>query len=250
MSGAVSAEEFVSYTVRLRDKLMHYATMDAWTPIMGALLLGGIEPPIGCTTIPAGPMVGLDGEPSHEKWEARKILEEWKGWCADRDQYPETITPADFIAWCVDEGIKERFSVHSAFIWIGAFNDLFGYTEVRTIPFEVALYASKMAEPIQTILARLDELDHGARPPPPHDHVTGREKANVNKPNAIAEARGYLLTEEFAAALSVLPTTIHKSWTRNGHYGGVRPEKLPSGRLKWPLDAVDRALKVVNNKQD
>jgi hypothetical protein len=42
-----------------------------------------------------------------------------------------------------------------------------------------------------------------------------------------------LTTEELAAALRVKPQTIRAGLCNTGHYCGMRPVKLPNGRLYW-----------------
>ena len=37
---------------KINARLLHYFQMKAWTPAMGALLISGIEPPLGCHEIP------------------------------------------------------------------------------------------------------------------------------------------------------------------------------------------------------
>jgi hypothetical protein len=47
-------------------------------------------------------------------------------------------------------------------------------------------------------------------------------------------------TVEAARLLLVQPSTLRFSLCTKGHYFGLRPRKLPNGRLLWPADAVDR----------
>lgn len=47
-----------------------------------------------------------------------------------------------------------------------------------------------------------------------------------------------LRTAEFAALNSAKTQTIHKHYCQKGSYYGVRPQKLPSGRLLWPAIRV------------
>lgn len=44
-------------------------------------------------------------------------------------------------------------------------------------------------------------------------------------------------TEELARRLGLRPQTLRAALCRNGHYFGLRPVKLPNGRLLWPADA-------------
>lgn len=41
-------------------------------------------------------------------------------------------------------------------------------------------------------------------------------------------------TEQFAARNFVKPQSVVTRLCRFGHYFGVRPDKLPNGRLAWP----------------
>lgn len=49
-----------------------------------------------------------------------------------------------------------------------------------------------------------------------------------------------LATAEAAAVLRVRPQTLRRALCLNGHYLGVRPTKLPNGRLLWDASALDR----------
>lgn len=47
-----------------------------------------------------------------------------------------------------------------------------------------------------------------------------------------------LTTEQFAEALHGKPSTIRTRLCKTGSFWGIKPIKLPSGRLLWPADAV------------
>lgn len=47
-------------------------------------------------------------------------------------------------------------------------------------------------------------------------------------------------TEELAALLRLQPQSLRAALCRDGHYFGLRPRKLPNGRLLWPADAMER----------
>lgn len=47
-------------------------------------------------------------------------------------------------------------------------------------------------------------------------------------------------TEELAALLRLRPQSLRAALCRDGHYFGLRPRKMPNGRLLWPADAVER----------
>ena len=52
----------------------------------------------------------------------------------------------------------------------------------------------------------------------------------------------HLDTESAARQLGVKPPTMRHSLCLRGHYLGIRPVKLPNGRLLWPQDAIQRLL--------
>ena len=56
-----------------------------------------------------------------------------------------------------------------------------------------------------------------------------------------------ITTEELAACLGVEPQTPRASLCRNGHYMGMRPIKLPNGRLLW--DAAELAALMNGGQQ-
>lgn len=59
--------------------------------------------------------------------------------------------------------------------------------------------------------------------------------------NAPAAApRAGLTTEELAHAIGLRPSSIRVRLCTAGHYFGLRPTKLPNGRLLWPADAVEQ----------
>lgn len=47
-------------------------------------------------------------------------------------------------------------------------------------------------------------------------------------------------TEELAARLGLRPQTLRAALCRNGNYFGLRPVKLPNGRLLWPADSFEK----------
>lgn len=49
-----------------------------------------------------------------------------------------------------------------------------------------------------------------------------------------------LTTEELAAEFKVVPQTARAALCRNGHYLGLRPVKLPNGKLLWDAAEVER----------
>lgn len=56
----------------------------------------------------------------------------------------------------------------------------------------------------------------------------------------IATNGAHLSTEELAQKLKITAQGIRKRFCVTGSYWGVRPVKLPSGRLLWPGDTVER----------
>ena len=51
-----------------------------------------------------------------------------------------------------------------------------------------------------------------------------------------------LNSKEFAATVRVEAQTIRRSYCVNGHYLGIKPFKLPNGRLLWSRVEVLRVL--------
>ncbi len=50
----------------------------------------------------------------------------------------------------------------------------------------------------------------------------------------------HLTTDALAARFLVKPESVRSAYCRDGHYYGLRPTKLPNGRLLWPADALER----------
>ncbi|WP_199671302.1 hypothetical protein [Salinisphaera sp. Q1T1-3] len=55
-------------------------------------------------------------------------------------------------------------------------------------------------------------------------------------------ANGGLSTEALSRATGLKPESIRVRLCRTGSYYGIKPRKLPNGRLLWPADSVDRLL--------
>jgi hypothetical protein len=53
-------------------------------------------------------------------------------------------------------------------------------------------------------------------------------------------ARPALTTEDLADCIGIKPTSIRVRLCRTGSYFGLRPTKLPNGRLLWPGDALEQ----------
>lgn len=50
----------------------------------------------------------------------------------------------------------------------------------------------------------------------------------------------YIKTEILAERIGIKSTSIRVRLCRTGSYFGLRPIKLPNGRLIWPADAVEQ----------
>ncbi|WP_192894164.1 monooxygenase [Guyparkeria sp. SCN-R1] len=51
-----------------------------------------------------------------------------------------------------------------------------------------------------------------------------------------------LSTAALASAIGYNTQSIHARLCRKGDFYGIRPKKLPNGRLVWPANTVDRLL--------
>jgi len=49
-------------------------------------------------------------------------------------------------------------------------------------------------------------------------------------------------TKEFATKLRVDSQTIRRGYCVNGHYMGLKPVKLPNGRLLWSNDGAQKLI--------
>ena len=47
-------------------------------------------------------------------------------------------------------------------------------------------------------------------------------------------------TSALAQRLGYKSASIRTAVWRNGHFNGIKPIKLPNGRLLWPADSVER----------
>lgn len=52
--------------------------------------------------------------------------------------------------------------------------------------------------------------------------------------NQIPTKKQYIPTNHFAARFGVQPDTVRRNLCVNGHFLGIKPVKLPNGRLLWP----------------
>jgi hypothetical protein len=51
-------------------------------------------------------------------------------------------------------------------------------------------------------------------------------------------------TAQFAKAAGVQPASVRVRLCKTGSYFGVRPARLPNGRLHWPDDSAARLLEA------
>ena len=49
-----------------------------------------------------------------------------------------------------------------------------------------------------------------------------------------------LPTTEFARQVGIQPHSVRVRLSEKGSYFGLRPDRLPNGRLLWPSDSLDR----------
>lgn len=49
-----------------------------------------------------------------------------------------------------------------------------------------------------------------------------------------------ITTEQLAGQLHLKPQSLRAALSRDGHYFGLHPRKLPNGRLLWPDDALKK----------
>lgn len=52
-----------------------------------------------------------------------------------------------------------------------------------------------------------------------------------------------MATDEFAASVGLKSQTIRKTYCLKGEVMGIRPIKLPNGKLRWPTQAIADLLK-------
>lgn len=238
-------------SLQVQKVMLKYLQMDSWTPVMAAMLFAGLAPKVGCTALPADGAVGLDGSVIRGTQNAsfsaaRRILEEWNDNCEDNGEFPTQLTPEAFMLWCIEGQVQERLSVLRPLPWITVFKKLFGNgPQSDLIDFGLATYIANTAEPLQTILDRIDALGRASTsaqsPMPPQTSATVAAYRPTQKG---VPTRAYLTTEELASALHVEPESIHKARSKNGHYCGIQPIKLPNRRLAWPIDAIERITKI------
>ena len=72
----------------------------------------------------------------------------------------------------------------------------------------------------------------------PFSHSHGAHKAVPSAQPSLPD----ITTEELAAQCGIKPQSVRVRLCRTGSYFGIKPVKLPNGRLMWPGDARDQML--------
>jgi hypothetical protein len=72
-----------------------------------------------------------------------------------------------------------------------------------------------------------------------------RQKDNSRKEQDMETTQKHIPTSKFAKIFNVQGASVRRSYCLNGHYLGIRPVKLPNGRLMWP---EDQAQAIVNGQ--
>ncbi|WP_333981572.1 hypothetical protein [Burkholderia gladioli] len=247
MTNDQTPQERIAAGRQLYAVLKEHLERQVWTPVEGALLLSGINPPADCTKIPIGG-TGLDGREfasaANDRFHsAVRIMDLWQVRCDDDvengELTPTELTPYEFIAWCQDMSIETD--------WMRLFFEVANGSarsdRPNLIPPTVADYASRAAETIGAIQAAL--AGGLSRSPPAAAPVPAEGQPAARRgPIPIPENREHVSTDELAAILAVDPQSIRKRYSQTGSYHGVRPTKLPSRRLLWPVDSVKRLMKM------
>lgn len=242
MTERSSPQERIAAAMRLYSVLKVCLARKTWTPVEGALMMSGVLAPEGCEEIPDGG-VGLDGEPlangGHSRFHsARGIMREWREWASEQEENgataPSKMTPHQFIDWF------ERDEIESE--WLPLFIDVIvgkpSAGQVDFIPAQVAEYAAQSMAIVDSMRAVLDGATPDAVTTPKRDAPATPSKSAARVPMPIPENRDFLSTDEFAAVMAVNPHSIRKRYSSEGSYHGVRPTKLPSRRVLWPVEEV------------
>ncbi len=58
------------------------------------------------------------------------------------------------------------------------------------------------------------------------------------------EVKQGLTTDAAAPCLGVKPQTMRRGYCVDGAYMGIKPLKLPNGRLLWPVEEIKRLLEA------
>ena len=120
----------------INDQIFHHLGMKEWTPAVGAMLVSGINPPLGSPVIPEGG-VGLDRIKLHTSDarfnQARRILRDWNEWKEDTQDPILNVEPLSYLNWCLNENIKSE--------WFRLILELANMGEIGTVD----LTASRLA---------------------------------------------------------------------------------------------------------
>jgi hypothetical protein len=54
------------------------------------------------------------------------------------------------------------------------------------------------------------------------------------------EVSGGFSTELFAGSIGLKPASLRVHLCRHGSYYGLVPERLPNGRLLWPINSIEK----------
>lgn len=245
MTDDSSPQERIAAARRLYAVIIEYMKRPTWTPLEGALIMSGIQPPEGCMAIPAQNWIGLDGWPQHgDPFGARRIMEEWEYRCEDEREaalengrdadIPMELPPFEFVMWCLDSGLETDWMPHFKNLVRGGESG-----EIAAIPLDVVEYATQATRAVNLVLGKLGDDPISIHTPSEREPVK-TDKPLARSPMPIPANRDHLSTDEFAAVLAVEPQSVRKSYSQNGHYQGIKPTKMPNGRLLWPTEEVRR----------
>lgn len=153
--------EIIDFNLKVENKAKYFYKFKTWTPIMGALLLTGIDPPnYWCDSFEQvenstrlslvarfdelvnrmleknrKPLSGLDGEIlgiSNRLHQTRKVLWEWDDKCEDDEECPPELTPSEFVAWLEEVCYCEEIGFFDT-TWLNVFLKLHGLESKKTI---------------------------------------------------------------------------------------------------------------------
>ncbi|MEX3964167.1 hypothetical protein AB4Y42_18465 [Paraburkholderia sp. EG286B] len=162
MVQAKMMRERIASSASVHAELRTYLDMSAWTPSMGAMLLAGLRPEQGCTEFPEQGAVGLDGGAIRRLGdarfhEARRILAAFEEHCEDEGHRPSVVAPGEFIAWLLDDQVREQYAIFHEFEWIDIFLDVLGQSSAQSmVPVDVVQYVEESAPAM--MMAKLDDL--------------------------------------------------------------------------------------------
>ncbi|MPV68017.1 hypothetical protein GD429_19710 [Burkholderia sp. BE17] len=245
MSEERSPQERIAAAGRLYAALRECLARPTWTPAEGALILSGLRPPSDCKELPRTAS-GLDDRPYEgdvvdRMIKAGDIMRTWEWHCEDYAEKgsvaPTQLEPCDFIQWCVDSDIDTE--------WMRLMFDAISGGKAQTdapdlIPLSVLEYVARAADALHAIHALAGQVSSDS---PVSAHAPKKvEKSAPRAPMPIPTSRDHVSTEELAAILAVNPQSIHKRYSSDGSYHGIRPTKLPNRRLLWPVEDIKRLL--------